>query len=659
MGSLFKLADNISQTLPKQRNLQFLLISTGLITLPHAWHIPWQSFGFFAVILLWRLLAIWRQDWLPNRAVLFLLTLVGIALLVIQHRGIFGRDGGTALIVVSLALKLFEIRGRRDLYLIVYLSMIVSASQFLYEQSIFMAGYIVLVCITQLMMLSFETAHQLPLRAALKTASTITLQALPLAMVIFVLFPRVEAPRWMWLQDDHKALSGLGNTLEPGSISDLSLSDELVFRARFQGDLPPPALRYWRGPVYSKTDGVRWFVASKKTQALALPEFSGATYSYTLLMEPQTQDWVFGLEMAERFEDSLQRDAGYLLRTSKRFSERTEYNLTSRTQYKTTSITPADYQENLQLPSEPSLKQLELIKKLHSFEARPEQFIQNLLNHFRQEKFYYTLTPPLMADDPIDTFLFDTRSGFCSHYATAFVYLLRIAKIPARVIGGYQGGEFNQVGGFLEVRQADAHAWTEVWLENKGWVRFDPTAAIAPERIERGVNVDLQIATGSINFGTMVGDQRTLNWLKRGRQLWQSVDYQWQRWVINYNGANQRQFLQTLGIDDLSALLKWLAGSVIVVTLPLAGWMLRQKRGSGDKAVNYYRHFCVWLAQKGTEIHVGEGALAFAQRAKIRHPELAEQIEHITALFIRLRYQADAQAGDLKELKNQIKKLRD
>ena len=236
------------ETSLKQRSLIFLLCSIALITLPHAWHIPWPMFSFFSVTLVWRFLAVWRRDWLPNRWVLFFLTLLAIALLIVQHRGLFGRDGGTALIVVALGLKLFEIRSRREIYLVVYLSFIVAASQFLYEQSIFMAGYIFLVCSAQLMTLIFEMSNQMPSRVALKTATAIILQALPLAIVIFMLFPRVEAPRWMWLQDNNKALSGLSNTLEPGSISDLSLSDELVFRVHFQGDLPPPALRYWRGP---------------------------------------------------------------------------------------------------------------------------------------------------------------------------------------------------------------------------------------------------------------------------------------------------------------------------------------------------------------------------------------------------------------------------
>jgi protein-glutamine gamma-glutamyltransferase len=641
-----------------QRSLIFLLCSIGLITLPHAWHIPLPLFGFFSVLLGWRFAGIWQSQWLPNRLVLFLLTLFGITLLVIQHRGLFGRDAGTTLIVVALGLKLLEIHSKRDVYLIVYLAVIVAASQFLYEQSILMAGYILLVCSVLLATLITQNASQARPLAAIKTSSSIILQALPLTIVIFVLFPRLEAPRWMWLQDDNKALSGLSNTLEPGSISDLSLSEELVFRVRFNGEAPPPKLRYWRGPVYSHTDGVRWTANDKNTQQSAEPIFTGVDYAYTLLMEPQKENWVFALDMAENFDASLRRNGLFQLQTSKRLSERAEYNITSRPFYNTGAISQDEYKTNLQLPVAASKRQLELIKTLHGFDIKPELFIQNLLNHFRQEKFYYTLTPPLMPEDPIDTFLFETRSGFCSHYATAFVYLLRIAKIPARVVGGYQGGEINKVGKFLEVRQADAHAWAEVWLDNKGWVRFDPTAAIAPERIERGVNVDLQIASGAVNFSPLIGDAATLSWLKRSRQLWQSIDYNWQRWVINYNGANQMQFLQSLGIDDIAALTKWLIGSIVLISLPLAWWLLRQKSIATNKAVKYYQRFCTKLAKAGIEKKLGEGARDFAERAKKQRPDLAAQIEQITTLFIRLRYQADTVAGDLQSLKACVGSLR-
>ncbi len=640
-----------------QRGLIFLLSSIALITLPHIRHIPAPLFAFFTLMLAWRALGIWRNDWLPPRLLLLLLTLLGIALLVSQQRSIFGRDAGTSVFVVALGLKMLEIHSKRDVYLIVYLAFIVAATQFLYEYSILMAGYILLVSTVLLATLIMQSTRQTQTVQALKMASSIILQALPLAIVIFVLFPRVESPRWRWLEDDNKAQSGLSNTLEPGSISALSLSDELVFRARFDGNLPPPEQRYWRGPVYSQTDGIRWTTSGKVYQQTQQPVFSGSSYRYTLLMEPQKERWVFALDMAQDFEPTVRRNTTYQLITTQNPGNRAEYRITSYPNYNTSNIDNHEYSDNLRLPAQPSARVRKLIEQLKGFEAKPEQFIQNLLQFFRKEAFSYTLTPPLLPENPVETFLFETRSGYCSHYATAFVYLLRAAKIPARVVGGYQGGEFNEMGGFLEIRQADAHAWAEVWLEDKGWVRFDPTAAIAPERIERGVNVELQIASGAVNFAPSL-DAETLNWLKRSRQLWQSVDYSWQRWVINYNARNQMQFLGRLGITDFVAIAKWLMLSIALITLVLAWWLLKQKTMATDQALRLYRKYCDKLAKAGIVIELGEGAKSFAERAKHLRPDLATQIETITGIFIRLRYEPHTGREDLQRLRKSIGDLK-
>ncbi len=640
-----------------RRCLLLLLGSVAFATLPHVNNLPVPIVAFFLLLIVWRALGIRFVRCLPDRLPLFLLTLSGIALLATQLKGVFGRDPGTALIVVTLGLKLMEIRGRRDAYLIVFLAFIVAASQFLYAQTIALAAYVLVV--TQLLLATLVSLNSSRVRAltTLKTAGLLLLQAAPLALVIFVFFPRLEAPHWMWLKEDNKALSGLSNSLEPGSISDLSLSDQLVFRVRFDGELPPARERYWRGPVYTHTDGVRWTIDNSQLPTRK-PQFSGKRYQYTVLMEPQRQAWVFGLDMPESFDTALQQNADYQLTTSKLPGERAEYRISSGTAYNTGDITEADFKLNTRLPAVSTARQLQLVKRLQAPDANPEILIQNLLQHFRTEAFYYTLTPPLMLDNPIEQFLFETRRGFCSHYATAFVYLLRIAGIPARVVGGYQGGEFNKVGGFLEIRQADAHAWTEVWLKDKGWVRFDPSAAIAPDRIEHGVNVDLQIASGAVNFGSIVDGQAALSWLKRSQQLWQSIDYNWQRWVINYNVFNQKQFLQSLGIDDISSLVKWWLGSLLGVLLPMSWWLLKAKTAVTDQAVLYYRRFLGKLARAGIQIQPGEGAQDFSARAVEQRPDLAGPIRQITALFMRLRYQALAGANDLAALKKAIARFR-
>ena len=265
-----------------------------------------------------------------------------------------------------------------------------------------------------------------------------------------------------------------------------------------------------------------------------------------------------------------------------------------------------------------------------------------------------------MEDKPIETFLFVTRYGFCSHYAAAFVYLMRVAHIPARVVTGYQGGEVNPVGNFLEVRQADAHAWAEVWLTNKGWVRVDPTAAIAPERIEKNVNLDALEMGREIRFSALTEQNSAVyHWLKQANQLWHLVDYQWQRWVINYNTVNQLKFLSSLGIANLQAMLSWLVGIIGVLTAILAGLLLHQKNRAIDQTLRSYQQFCQKLAKQGVVRADHEGAKDFAERAITQLPEHATAIAQITERFIALRYSRQGFIReDLQQLQYWVRKLK-
>ncbi|MDP1969735.1 MAG: DUF3488 domain-containing protein, partial [Methylobacter sp.] len=238
--------------------LIFLLSAIGLIVFPHIYHIPIAIFSFFCLLLSWRFIGVWQKKWLPGKLIIFLLFVCGIALLYSRHQGLFGRDAGTNLFITALGLKLLEIKKERDLYLISYLAFIVAASQFLYEQSILMAAYILLVCCVLLAMLVSINSYKMQIFAAFKTSVIIIVQALPIAVALFILFPRIEAPKWLLFNEQRQARTGLSDSMEPGSISDLRLSDELVFRVKFAGAIPPQRQRYWRGPVLSYTDGKHW-----------------------------------------------------------------------------------------------------------------------------------------------------------------------------------------------------------------------------------------------------------------------------------------------------------------------------------------------------------------------------------------------------------------
>lgn len=637
--------------------LIFLLSAIGLIVFPHVYHLPIAVFVFFFLLLSWRFICVWKQNWLPKIQVIFFLTVIGIFILYIQHQGILGRNAGTSLFVTALGLKLLEIKKERDLYLITYLAFIVAASQFLYEQSILMAAYILLVCCVLLATLICINSRRQQTLPALKTAGIIVMQAIPIAVVMFILFPRIEAPRWMLFNDDHQARTGLSDSMEPGSISSLGLSDELAFRVKFAGAIPPPQERYWRGPVLSHTDGKHWTLLKNRTfeKIFNKPVVTGTPYQYTLLMEPQDKNWVFALDMPAEFSLPLTRNSNYQLITSENPDKRAEYKVTSYPKYNTGTITHTDYEDATQLPGEPSGKIKQLVKQLHGFDDTPENFIKQLLEHFRKKNFHYTLAPPLMEKNPIETFLFETRYGFCSHYAAAFVYLIRTANIPARIVTGYQGGELNRVGNFLEIRQANAHAWAEVWLKNQGWVRVDPTAAIAPERIEQDVNPGRLMPGGIISFApTSANAQAVVNWLKKARQLWSSVDYNWQRWVINYDNMNQSRFLSSLGIDNIKAMIYWMIAIIGLITALLSWFLLYQKQKTTDKALLIYNRFCKKIAKRGLLRSTGEGAKDFAERIKIQFPKRSKDIDQITAVFIELRYGKNATPDDLKRFNSLV-----
>jgi len=634
--------------------LIFLLTAIGLIVLPHIENLPPSVTSYFYLLLSWRFVGVWKPQWLPTKLTLLLLTVIGIAILYGLHEGIFGRDAGTRLFVTALGLKLLEIKSERDLYLIIFLAFIVATSLFLYQQSIFMAAYILVVCCVLLGTLVCINSNRSQTWQSLKTAGVIVAQAIPMTIVIFILFPRVEAPKWMYFNDKHQARTGLSDNMEPGAISNLAMSDELVFRVQFTGTIPPSAQRYWRGPVLTHTDGKRWTQnANGLRQPIDQPKFTGNAYQYTLLMEPQDKNWVFALDLPADVAAPLRRNSHYQLVTSANPDKRTEYRITSYPTYNTGTITKDEYQEATQLPGPASANVTQLVRRLHGFDSPPDKFISQLLNHFKTEDFYYTLTPPLMQENPIEQFLFESHRGFCEHYATVFVYLMRVAHIPARVVTGYQGGELNQVGNFLDIKQAYAHAWAEVWLEQRGWVRIDPTAAIAPERIEQNINIDQQVANGIISF-TPNSASAAVDWLKNARQLWGNVDYQWQRWVINYDNKNQSQFLSSLGISDLKTMIYWMAGIIGVITAVLCWLLLRNPSKTVDPAVLAYQRFCKKLAKNGLRKKPGEGAKDFATRAKKSLPEQAAGIEHITQLFIKLRYGKQHGKNDLQQLNRMV-----
>jgi transglutaminase-like putative cysteine protease len=644
---------NMQAQVLKPQALLLLLTSIGLIMLPHSTNLPVTIIAFFTFILIWRLLAIRNARLLANSRLILLVSLLGILLLFYQFSGGWSLEMGVAIFIMAFTLKLLELNTPRDAYVLGYAAFIVIATLFLYSQTIAILVYSLILSGCLLAAMLAFSANIAPNKSAFVSVAILIVQALPLAAVIFFAFPRFPAPKWMQI-NSHRNLSGLSETLEPGAMTELFTSQELVFRVKFKGDSPPRQALYWRGPVLSYTDGRTWRVLHTNfAQYLDQAKTFGPTYDYTELLEPQEFNWVYALDIPVQYdENKLQRNGYYQLTTLHKQSKAAEYELVSSVNYNTGYITKTEYKESLQLAGEPTQRLVELVKKLKGFSAPPEEFIAGLLQYYRDQHFVYTLSPPAMGGSPIENFLFEAKSGFCVHYASSFVYLMRVAGIPARIVTGYYGGELNSIGEFLEIRQANAHAWAEVWLENKGWIRVDPTSAILLVDNAANLSLDNVLSPTNTNNHSLLYSS-----LQKMQQVWHNVDYQWQRWIIHYGEHTQSQILMHLGISNLTQLILWIAAAFSLLILILVLYILRVRKNKLEPAVRVYQQYCKKLAKAGLVIQSGEGALDFALRARLKLPRHAQQIIEITQLYIRLRYERVSDEQDLILLKLRVKEL--
>ncbi len=653
-------------SLPDDRQkLGCLLGAVVFVAAPHAVNLTPAVVAYFSLLALWHFAALYFQFRLPDRTVLFLLTLAGAGIVLGHYHRFWGQEAGCSLFIVGLGLKLLETKTQRDAYLLVFLAFFVALTQYLFSQSIAMAGYtLIAVILLVTAMIGLNSNESFPLRARLNMAMHMVGQALPLMVLLFVFFPRIQGPLWELPDDSHVAATGLGDTISPGAFNRLALSQATAFRVDFEGELPPPKLRYWRGPVFWYTNGKTWMLMPTSSVAPAeKPVFKGGFYNYIVTLEPHQKRWIYALDLPDSFPDEFDETNEYQLWAKSEITERKQYRLSSGTVYTTGPLSKSEAKRALQLPPKIGNRMQELVTGWRSENSDPKALVEKALLYFRKEAFYYTLNPPLLNGDPAESFLFETRRGFCEHFATSFVLLMRIGGVPARVVTGYQGGQWNSVGRFLEVKQADAHAWAEVWLQESGWTRVDPTAAVAPERIERGVDAETQVAFGEIRFnlGDGVGANRgfgLLNWLRQAKMIASSIDHAWDSHVLAYGTENQTRLFQWLGVFDWRLMAAWLSNGLILCLLATAWFILPKRRNNTDPAKSIYQKFLEKLAGYGINPQNGEGPVNFADRAGKAAPELAQSIASITQLYVQIRYERLHNPNDLKTLTVLVQRFR-
>ena len=638
--------------------LRWLVAAVFLSALPHFLHLPVWISVLFCVLILWRLI----QPLPAARRFLLLRTLVAVTMLggiFITYGTLTGRDAGVALLILLSAMKLMELRGERDYYVTVFIALLLVLTRFLYSQSIAAAAYTALTVVVIIATLvSFNDKNRrLAAVPRLALAGRLILQALPLVLILFLFFPRAAGPLWGLPRDARAGISSLDDEMTPGALSRLSRSDAVAFRVEFRGGIPARSKLYWRGPVLWFTDGFKWVPATTRlgdVQVLAM----GEPVRYTVTLEPTGQHWLFALDMPAEEPPRAHVTHDMQLRTVRRVEERRRYDMTSYLDYRLGGGDAADLRRALQLPPGRHPRAVALARSWRREGLDDAAIVRRALAYFHDQDFYYTLTPPPTPNDTVDEFLFHTRRGFCEHYAAAFTVLMRAAGIPTRVVLGYQGGKVNPIGGYLIVRQRDAHAWTEVWLGNdRGWVREDPTAAVSPARVDTGIDSALPDSLTDIPLGLQANSLFRRTW-ERMRNAWDAINNRWNQWVLGYNRERQYTFFRHIGLGQVEyrQLLLGLTFAILAFVGMLALNLLRQSGTGGDEARRCYERFRQRLARCGIPTRIWEGPRDYATRAGQRRRDLAADIERITDVYVAVRYAGEAEL--LNELKDRVKRFR-
>jgi len=640
----------------------WLAVGICMAVLPHTLHIPvWSSVLFFALLALRLTISrrAARKNFSSSSLLKFILGII-IFIGVFAHYGtLVGRDAGVTLLVLLGGLKLLEIRTERDYYISAYIAFLLILTNFFFSQTLATSIYmgVTLVVLIGALISFNDKGPDLQLQARLQTAAMLFLHALPLMLIMFLLFPRVSGPLWGLPKDALAGITGIDDEMSPGSISQLIMSDEVAFRVAFEDGIPEQSQLYWRGPVLWYTDGHKW-VPDRPRQPSARLLVNADPVRYTVTLEATDKNWLFALELPGEAADNSYLSHDMQLRTRRPVTTRTRYEVSSYPGAVFLSEDPDELKDALQLPGNYHPQAIALSQSWRAQGLNDTQIVQRALRYFNEEAFYYTLTPTLLTRDTVDEFLFDTREGFCEHYAASFVVLMRAAGIPARVVTGYQGGTINPVGNYLIVHQRDAHAWTEVWLgREQGWVRVDPTSAVSPSRVTDGIQSAIPQSLITVPLG-LYNNTFARNVWEHMSNTFDAINNRWNQWVLGYDRNRQRILLSRIGLGDLNRR-ELMISMIVIVTLCLviiAFGMSSQARSSTDHARKWYDRFRKKLAGIGIRIHEHEGPLDLANRASRLRADLSESIHRITSLYIDARYRD--QQDNMETLKTQVKSFK-
>ncbi len=643
------------------------VITTLVISmLPQLASMPFHLVPLTLLPIVWRLLAEYR-NWKPLPMVLRVMTTAAaVAVLVSTYGGLMGRRAAVSMLVMMLALKLLETFRVRDGRVIASLSLFLCGTQFLFSQGIPMIVYIIACILSSLIAFmylqrceAFETLDQVPesdrkLLTELGFGASLLALAMPVGLALFLLFPRWGSPLWGLPEDALDARSGLSDSMTPGSIQGLFMDDSPAFRVKFEGGVPRNSDLYWRGPVFWSFDGRSWQVSylSRNLLAETRPDHERAPFRYVVQMEPTEQKWVFALDYPALTPAKTKMTIDYQLITSQPVTRLKEYVMASDPNFQDSPVLKQTlHRAALALPEGFNPRTANMMSDWRREAKSDGEIIQRALRHFNQQQFRYTLNPPLLSQHTVDEFLFDTRAGFCEHYASAFTVMMRMAGIPARVVTGYQGGFYNSIGSYVLIRQSDAHAWSEVWVKGAGWTRIDPTAAVAPERVEQGAVDSLEQRRYMLDF----------QWLRNARNTFDLLQRGWNNWVVTFSSDRQSRLFSVFGWEFVgpNKLVITMIATILIFSAAiylLAPLLLKFRSSQNlDPLQRLWKKFIKKLNRAGFTSRPSMTAMELAAIASGQLKYNGDTIIRIAELYTLCRYSRDA--GSQAELTELIKRF--
>lgn len=633
--------------------------TTGLPLWINAWCIV--MWGYMLVGL--------KRGWpLPNTRVRYLLAFIGIAGLLLTYRVGIGGDAFVGLLALMAAIKPFEMTTHRHQMIAILLTYFIIITSLFRSESMFIVLYMFFsVFITTVALVRINDLGA-GFRDSLNLAGRILAQAIPLMVLLFLLFPRLPGSLF-GIEDKRLGRTGFSDRMSPGSVSRLSQDQSPAFRVEFDGPAPLAEALYWRGIVFQAFDGKTWTVQEiLPLNPPSPPAFPGKRYSYTILLEPHNNLWLMALDRPVKGPSWAQLTPEQLLKSRRPVKQKIRYAATSLVRDDALitigqgdplstagSVLPDNRANTIILSAKnKNPRARELAGTMAGTAITPTKKVQALLDYFKENQFVYTLNPPIAGGHPIDDFLFEHKQGYCEHYASAFAFMMNVMGVPARVVGGYLGGEHNPYGNYMTIRQSYAHAWAEIFDGKNGWVRVDPTLAVAPGRL--GINPDGSFASSRFAAGS-------LSFFQKFKFGLDAVNLRWEAWFTGYSHLEQKAFLEKIGLGKWGGFagLQLILGLVVLVSLAgfsgLLVWLFQRKKGVLDPVQQAYSLFCSRLGKNGLIRQSDQGPIDFANGCVKKRPELKQEIVAITELYVQLRFQRQTPATTLAAFKQRIKKF--